>query len=208
MNKAEIQKKHNGISRHLRMLLYAMFFFFISLYIVSSPPHIMLLTLFFSALHEAGHIICAKVFGRKVKVLDFSFFGLRPHLSSGSSVSCFLIYFSGVAVNLTAALISLLFLRHGYNDILFDVFVINSLLFIYNVTPVPFSDGDGIMRCALSYFLSEGVVDLICGMLNILFSFAFFLFFSFRFFMFAEGLFSFSCSVIFLLCSISGLNRG
>ena len=167
----------------------------------------MLLTLLFAALHEAGHLICARLFGRKIKILDFSFSGLRPSVSSGSASSCLLIYLAGVWVNLLFAVCAWLALRVWQSDIMFDIFIINALLFLYNVMPVPFSDGDGIMRCALSLVFYERVVSFICTALNIIFSFIFFLFFSFRFFMLGEGVFSFFCSAVFLLASLERISE-
>lgn len=193
--------------RHTKFLLYAALFFCFSLYIISSPPQIMLLTLIFAALHEAGHLLCAKILGRRIKILDFSFSGLRPNVSVGSASSCLLIYLSGVWVNLIFAVSALFIFRVRQSDIIFDIFVINSLLFLYNVMPVPFSDGDGILRCTLSLVLHESTVNFICTALNVLFSFIFFLFFSFRFFMLGEGLFSFFCSAVFMLASLERISE-
>ncbi len=201
------KKSKRGCARHTRVLLYAALFFCLSLYIISSPPRIMLLTLLFAFLHEAGHLICAKLLGRRIKILDFSFSGLRPSVSSGGASSCLLIYLSGVWVNLLFAVCAWLVIRGWQSDIIFDVFIINALLFLYNVMPVPFSDGDGIMRCALSLVFCEGIVNFICTALNIIFSFIFFLFFSFRFFMLGEGVFSFFCSAVFLLASIERIRE-
>ncbi len=207
MNKAKPRKKELK-SRYAQVFLYAFLFFCFSLYVISSPPKILLLTLAFSVFHEAGHIICAAALGRRVRILDFSFFGLQPSLSEGSALSCLLIYLSGVWVNFTFAVIFFFCFRNTQSDFFFNCFIINALLFLYNIMPVPFSDGDGIIRSALSCFLFENIVNFIAASLNIIFSFIFFLFFSFRFFLLGEGLFSFCCSCIFLLASISNVGKG
>ncbi len=201
-------KTDKNTSRHTKVFLYAALFFFLSLYIISSPLNIMLLTLLFCTLHEAAHIICAKALGCKVKVLKFSFFGLCPELECGSPLSCLAIYSAGVTLNLIFAILSLFFLHNGYSSLVFDIFIINALLFLFNIIPTPFSDGNGIMRAALSFFLSERAVYVICTALNILFSFVLFVFFSYRFFVLGTGVFSFFCSVVFLLEAISEIGRG
>jgi len=187
---------------------YAAYIFIISLYLVSSPPKIMLLTLLFSALHEAAHIICAKALGREVSPWRFSFFGLCPDTSSGSALSTLFIYASGPAVNLAVSLVSIAVMRGGGSDTLLYVFSINALLFVYNIIPVPFSDGDGIMRTVLSFFLSSTLVKYICAVLNVIFSTAVFSLFSYRFLFLGSGLFSFFCSFIFLFSSFERLLKG
>lgn len=191
-----------------KAVICATYIFIISLYVVSSPPRIMIMTLIFSAMHESAHILCAKALGRDVSPFRFSFSGLYPDLSTGTPISTLLIYVSGPAVNLVAVITAMSILRGGYSDATLDAFCVNALLFIYNLLPVPFSDGDGIMRTTLSFFLCDKLVRIFCAVLNLVFSIAVFSFFSYRFLLLGTGLFSFVCSFVFMLASLERLFKG
>lgn len=195
-------------NRYCKTLLYASYIFIISLYIVSSPPRIMVLTLLFAAMHESAHIIMAKALGRGVSPFRFAFSGLYPDTSSGSVMSCLFIYAAGPLANLAAALIALSILRRGISNAMLDVLSVNALLFFYNLLPVPYSDGDGIIRTAFSFFLSQKPTNIICALLNLLFSIAVFSLFSYRFLFLGTGLFSFFCSFVFMIESLDRAFKG
>jgi Zn-dependent protease len=84
----------------------------------------------------------------------------------------------------------------------FGLFSVNAALAAYNLTPVPFSDGGGILRCVLGAFLGERIGGGMCSVLELVFSFAFFVFFSYRFFALGTGFFPFFCSFVFVMVSI------
>ena len=183
-------------------LLCFCYVFTILLMITASPPFICIATVLCALLHEAAHVLCARAMGRQVRPLSFSLTGLYPDLGEGGTLSCIMIYAAGPAVNLLIAVLSLLILRCGYNDRVFELMCVNAALALYNLTPVPFSDGSGIMRCVLTGLLGERVGGGLCAALELLFSFLFFVFFSFRFFQLGRGFFSFFFSCLFLLSSI------
>ncbi len=189
-------------------LVYAAYIFMILLYILSSPPFICISTVICAAMHEMCHVLCAKALGRKnIRPLSFSATGLYPELGSGSTVSCILIYASGPAFNILVCAACLFFLRGGYSERIFELFCVNAALALFNLTPVPFSDGDGIMRASLSFFLGERVGGFLCSAVELFFSFLLFVLFSYRFFAFGAGFFSFFCSFIFVMSAIAKRER-
>lgn len=181
---------------------YFFLIFFLLLTLVSSPPFIGISSAVCALFHEAAHILCARAFGRKIKPLSFSPTGLYPDVGRGSTLSQILIYAAGPFVNLAICAVCLLVLRSNYSETVFSLFCVNAALALYNLTPVPFSDGGGIMRCVLTAFLGARVGGALCAMLELLFSFALFVFFSYRFFALGSGFFPFFCSFVFMLTSI------
>ena len=199
-----MSRKTSNVKQTLTLAIYI---YVILLYLFSSPPFICIGVIASSLLHELCHILCARAFGRKVRVLSYSPTGLYPDLDRGNEISGILIYASGPLSNLLVCTVCLCILHKGYNERLFELFCINAALAAYNLTPVPFSDGSGIMRIALTFFLGEQVGILLCRMLELLFSFMFFVVFSFRFFVYGSGFFSFFCSFVFVIDCISHIKR-
>lgn len=181
---------------------YFFFIFFVLLTLVSSPPFVCIASALCALLHETAHILCARAFGRKVRPLAFSLTGLCPDVGCGTTLSCILIYASGPFVNLVICAACLFILRSNYSETVFSLFSVNAALAVYNLTPVPFSDGGGILRCALGAFLGERVGGALCSVLELTFSFVFFVFFSYRFFTVGSGFLPFFCSFVFMLVSI------
>ena len=185
-----------------RTFLYFCYVFALLLMITSSTPFICISTAVCAALHEAAHVLCARAMGRRVRPISFSLTGLYPDLGSGSTLSCILIYAAGPAVNLLICAVCLWILHCGYSARIFELFCANAVLALYNLTPVPFSDGGGILRCAVERMLGARVGGAVCSAVELVFSFLFFVFFSFRFFYAGRGFFSFFCSFVFLLSAI------
>ena len=185
-----------------RVFIYFCYVFTVLLMMTSSAPFICISTAVCALLHEAAHVLCARALGRRVHPISFSLTGLYPDLGSGSALSCILIYAAGPVLNLLLCILCLLLLQCGYREWLFELFCVNAVLAIYNLTPVPFSDGSGILRCFTGGLLGERVGGVLCTGLELLFSFLFFVFFSFRFFYMGRGFFSFFCSFVFLMSSI------
>ena len=175
------------------------------MYIFSAPPFICAVTLLCSAAHECAHLLCAKALGRRISPISFSLTGLYPSAGTGSALSCAVIYASGPFVNIVIALISLFALRYTDSAYPADVFSVNAVLALFNLLPIPFSDGDGLLRLTLGAFLGETRSALICSALELLFSFMLFVIFSYRFFVAAGGIFPYFLSVIFVLVSASRL---
>ncbi len=185
-----------------RAALYFCYIFTILLMMTVSEPFICISTAVCALLHEAAHVLCARALGRQVRPISFSLTGLYPDLGSGTALSCVMIYAAGPAVNLLLCVLCLITLRCEYAEWVFELFCVNGILALYNLTPLPFSDGGGILRCAVGRMLGARVGSAVCTGLELLFSFLFFVFFSFRFFYIGRGFFSFFCSFVFLLSSI------
>ena len=197
-------------SSHLltwRCILRAVYIFILLLYLCSSPPFVSLCTLVCAFAHEGSHLLCARLCGRSIRPLSFCPAGIRPEVSEGGELSGILIYAAGPLANLTICIICLLCLKYNYTQSLYTAFCVNLALALYNLTPVPFSDGSGIMRAALCYFLGARVGTFLCSALELLFSFIFFILFSFCFFASGRGLFSFFSSFVFVIISIENLTE-
>lgn len=187
--------------------LTAVYIFILLLYLCSAPPLISLCTLLCALGHEYAHLLCARICGRTIRPLSFCPAGIRPEVSGGTELSGILIYAAGPLFNITICIVCILLLRQDWEKRLYELFCVNLTLALYNLTPVPFSDGDGIMRTAVCFFVGERVGNALCSAVGLLFSFIFFVIFSFRFFVAGSGLFSFFSSFVFVIISIKNLTE-
>ncbi|MBQ2863165.1 MAG: hypothetical protein IJE84_03230 [Clostridia bacterium] len=181
--------------------------FTLLLYLFSCPLFILVTTLICALLHEGAHILSARLLGRRVGHTVLCPAGILPDVSCGGEVSGILIYLAGPLSNICICIAALIFLHRAYDRHLFTVFCVNAALAVYNLTPIPFSDGSGIMKITLRFFLGERVGGVLCGCLELVFSFLFFVFFSYRFFALGAGFFSFCCSFVCVIHSLSHLGR-
>lgn len=181
--------------------------FTLLLYLCSCPLFILITTLICALLHEGAHILSAKILGRRVNRPVLCPAGILPDVSYGGEISGILIYLAGPLLNICICILSLLFLHRAYDQRLFIVFCVNAALAVYNLTPIPYSDGSGIMKITLCFFLGGKVGGILCGCLELVFSFLFFVFFSYRFFALGAGFFSFCCSFVCVIHSLSHLGR-
>ena len=193
------------MKRFLSSLVYSFYIFSILLYIFSAPPFICICALACSALHECSHMITAKALGRKTSVLCFSPTGLYPSAGAGDMLSSVLIYAAGPSLNILLCMLSACAVQLWDISYIISFFSVNAALAVFNLLPIPFSDGDGIFRCVLGRILKKGHAHGICSAVEAIFSGALFFFFSYRFFAAPGGFFSFFLSVVFMLVSLSRL---
>lgn len=190
------------ISELKRFVLLSMYFFMISIYLYSSPPSVLLICIIFSALHELAHIAVAKIYGRRTSAFRLSFFGLHPDLSEGTRSSCIAIFAAGPVINLISLILCEYFFKSTHSDYLLISYSVNLLTLVFNLIPLPFSDGDGILRAIIGAHSSCPRRKRLCAALNLISSLLVFSFFSYRFLFLSKGLFSFFCSFVFLLVSV------
>ena len=190
-----------------RAVIYSAYTFVILLYIFSSPPFICAATLICAAMHEACHILCAAAFKRKIKPLSFSVTGLYPDVGRGSAASCVAIYIAGPIFNILMCGICFFLFRSFPSQTVVELFSVNAALGCFNLLPIPFSDGSGIIRICISRLIKKSLGDILCGVVETLFSFMLFVLFSYRFFMLQKGLFSFLCSFVFVVCALGRITR-
>lgn len=105
-------------------------------------------------LHELGHIVTAKVFGKKVYAVRILSVGLNVAIEEDtcSSLNRILIYISGPLVNIFFIAISLFLISYGpieRTEVLFFLSA-NICLLIMNMLPVSLMDGGRIFRELLS----------------------------------------------------------
>ncbi len=193
-------------TRAAMTLCYAAYIFVLMLYVLSTPPFICVSTLVCAFIHEICHIACAYALGRQVRPLAFSCVGLYPELGAGSDLSCILIYAAGPLFNVCVCFGCLCILKMTQSEWAFELFSVNAALAVYNLTPVPYSDGGGILNIALCFVLGRRRGGTVCYIIWLVCSFMLFVLFSFRFFIYGAGFFSFYCSFLFVMNSISRLS--
>ncbi len=192
----------SALSRARRSAVCFLLVFSFSLYLFSSPPRILLITLVSSLIHEAAHILTAKLFGREIHAFRFSFTAYRPDLGSGGAFSCAAICFAGPLSNVALIFISFLTLGKS-SSVAGEIAGINLCLALFNLCVLPGSDGEGIARAFLCSVIKKRAAEAVVNILCLFFSFSFFLLFSYRFFITGTGFFPFFCSFAFLLSSTS-----
>lgn len=138
-------------------LLYAFIFRFLNIRIWSTQFDSWIMAIIFMGsivFHELGHLMASKVFGRKIKRVEFSVFVAKvipdPNSRIVALAEWVIISFAGPAANLVLTLIGA---GLWITEISFEVGLIMSLLnltlAISNLIPFPHSDGAHI-RTALS----------------------------------------------------------
>lgn len=185
--------------------VYSFYVFGILIYLVSAPIFLCASTIVFALLHELGHLLCAKALGRRISVLCFSPTGLYPSVGTGDALSSAVIYASGPMVNIMSSIVLYLLDSAHPSDMLSELFYINAALALFNLLPIPFSDGSGLLRCFLWRFLKVRRAESACRIIELLFSSVIFMLFSYRFFIAPGGFFSFFLSIVFVLAAISNV---
>lgn len=127
-----------------RVCISGSFFALITFILLVSDSEIVLISLFSSFLHEAGHIFAMWVLGYGIKQLTFTAVGIRLDKDESTTASYteeIIVSIAGVAVN---ALLCLLFFSvYVYTGIVFarNIAIVNLLVGIFNLLPVESLDG-------------------------------------------------------------------
>lgn len=131
--------------------------------------YISLASLLAAALHELGHIICAKLCSIPLQELKLGIFGasLTPKGIICSYKKEILLAASGPAFNIFSAIALFLFFNTLGN---FGEFFMLSSLFLgfLNLLPIRDFDGGRILHCLICQTLSPRVADAICSRLSFL----------------------------------------
>lgn len=93
--------------------------------------------------HEAGHIICARYLGLKIRRVGFNWRGLYVVRQQGSAVQNLAVSVSGPVVNLVLAGTMILGPWFGAGAVTFGL--CNLAVGLYNLLPIPCSDGRRIL---------------------------------------------------------------
>ena len=138
---------------------------------ISSSPHPFML-IFCYTLHEAGHIIVAKLVGAEI-VGGIKKKALRLAISYDCShISYFremLVCAGGIAFNLIFALFSSL-LGFGTSEAGKFFIICNISLAIMNLYPISILDGAGILRCVNLMIFDSEKAEKICKTISFIFA--------------------------------------
>ena len=93
--------------------------------------------------HEAGHIICARTLNLKIRRIGVNWRGPYVVREQGSAVQNLAVSMAGPVVNLVLAGAMVLGPWLGTAVVIFGLY--NLLVGLYNLLPVPFSDGRRIL---------------------------------------------------------------
>ena len=138
---------------------------------ISSSPHPILLIACYG-IHEGGHFIAAKLTGAKMKSFRAGFFRLClsydcSHISYAGEL---LVCAGGIIVNLSCALLSLIFgINRTENGSFF--IICNLSLAIMNIYPISILDGGGILRCLFLMLFDEEKARKTSAFISFLFAF-------------------------------------
>ena len=160
------------------------------------------LTLVFSLIHEAVHMIMLRFYGCKNMELKLSPGGVRLTAEGIMLLKHKNAFFSAVSAPAANLLLSLLFfLIYSYSDnsLFYSLFSVNFILGAVNLLPLPFLDGGRAVFCILSLFYDERRVTLISdilGVITVIFLFCVLLF------AFINGSLSVFFAVFFLYCIV------
>ena len=125
---------------------------------------------FISALlHEFGHLFCMRIFGYRVKIINFGFLNADIVSSDFEDKQFLLILFSGCFVNfLIANLFGVLFMYSSVE--LFKIIVLQNIgLGIFNLLPISNLDGGQIFYVLLKTKFSELVAMRISNVVSFVF---------------------------------------
>ena len=134
------------------------FFLVIAFMLFLCDAETVLLSLFSSFFHEAGHIAVILLCGEKLERLVFSSSGLRidrrrsPSLSFSKEI---IISLAGIIMNFIAALLSGLLYHITGDSVLFSLCLINVVIAAFNIMPIDSLDGGR----ALSFILSRRIPE-------------------------------------------------
>ena len=120
--------------------------FWFSLIFSFDTPKIAFTTLIAVLTHEAGHLLAIFLLNKKIDSFRGTVSGFKIRSGALSYKAEFLIYLGGPLANAVLALISLLFTKHEYAQV---ICALNIATCISNLIPAEGYDGYGLLRCFL-----------------------------------------------------------
>lgn len=147
------------------------FFALIILLICFNKTDILLISIISAITHELGHLIALIVF--KINILEISFSILGGNIkkeifNKTNYKQDVLIYFSGPLFNLIIGIIFYILFNCSHINLLYNLFLINIFLFIFNLLPFYNFDGGKIIISLLKLKLDEKTAENILAIISIL----------------------------------------
>lgn len=141
---------------------------FLSLMLSSSPYA--LIPLIAAAIHELGHILCARICGVRLSSFELGIFGARISTEGAlySYSTEIAISAAGPIFNLICAdLVAIICKLSGISSSIPDIFIFSSVaLGVINLMPIRSFDGGRIFSALLSKFISVSSVEAILDALS------------------------------------------
>lgn len=128
-------------------------------------------SIIFAIAHEIGHIISLKFFRVNIEEFKISLFGGNIKILNNNKIKYFqsaIISFSGPLVNLFFCVFFYIFNSFFEFKFIYNIFVINLVLAIFNLLPFYNFDGGKILSSILLIFLNEKTVNIILTITSII----------------------------------------
>lgn len=124
----------------------------ITLMLLLCEEEIVLVSLFSSLFHEAGHLFFILLFSDVPQKISFGAFGIRIERNFTGSISYkkeAVIALGGIAGNFILAFSSLIFYSINKSSISFKIFAVNIFVAVFNLLPVRQLDAGCFVNCVL-----------------------------------------------------------
>lgn len=145
---------------------------FVTMLSITASPHPIILIICY-LIHEAGHLVFAKITGTSVKKMKASSFKLCIHYDT-SKISYkkeLLVCMGGIIFNVFFAVVPYLAFFKITDTVSFFS-ICNLSLAIMNLCPVDTLDGGGILKSLLKCLIDETKAERLCKSLSFLFTIA------------------------------------
>ena len=127
-----------------RVCISGSFFALITFILLVSESEIVLISLFSSLLHEAGHIFAMRMLGHRIKCLTFTAVGIRLDKNESTAASYtdeLAVSLAGVAVNMLLFLLFSAAYSYSGAELARNIAVVNLIVGMFNLLPVEALDG-------------------------------------------------------------------
>ena len=140
--------------------------------LIISASYYAVIPIIAAAIHEAGHIICARLRGIHLKSFEVAIFGARLSIGGGiySYSDEIAICAAGPAINFICADVAAVASRiWEVNNDIFELFILSSLsLGIINLLPIKSFDGGRILSALISKFFDVRIAEKTLNILSFL----------------------------------------
>lgn len=130
------------------------FFAVAALFLLFRNNEIAVMGIAASLIHEIGHIVAMKIFGVRLKSIEFYLLGIKIYKSETKMLPVhkeLIILASGILLNMTLSVISLL----SNSPLFFTFGMVNAAIGLFNLLPVKVFDGGQMKELLLENFTED-----------------------------------------------------